>query len=99
MRENASRIAFPIPKGLNLSAQGWIAGEKGAILPWGNVAAENSNSERVASNSERVASTACAQQDGFMAQSLSKVIMHTVFSTKERRPFLRDPAVREELHR
>ena len=34
-----------------------------------------------------------------MPQSLAKILVHTVFSTKERRPFLRDQAVREELHR
>ena len=34
-----------------------------------------------------------------MAQSLAKIIVHTVFSTKERRPFLRDKMLREELHR
>jgi putative transposase len=34
-----------------------------------------------------------------MAQSLAKILVHTVFSTKDRRPFLRDKAVREELHR
>ncbi len=34
-----------------------------------------------------------------MPQSLAKIIVHTVFSTKERRPFLRDQALREELHR
>jgi putative transposase len=34
-----------------------------------------------------------------MPQSLSKILVHTVFSTKERRPFLRDQALREELHR
>ena len=34
-----------------------------------------------------------------MAQSLAKIIVHTVFSTKERRPFLRDQTLREELHR
>lgn len=33
-----------------------------------------------------------------MSQSLAKIIVHTVFSTKERRPFLRDPALRDELH-
>ena len=33
-----------------------------------------------------------------MPQSLSTVYLHLVFSTKERRPFLRDPAVREALH-
>jgi REP-associated tyrosine transposase len=34
-----------------------------------------------------------------MPQSLAKIIVHTVFSTKDRRPFLRDRALREELHR
>src|SRR5262249_19579321 len=34
-----------------------------------------------------------------MSQSLSKILIHAVFSTKERRPFLHDAAVREELHR
>jgi putative transposase len=34
-----------------------------------------------------------------MPQSLSKILVHVVFSTKERRPFLRDKALREELHR
>ncbi len=34
-----------------------------------------------------------------MAQSLAKIIVHTVFSTKDRRPFLHDRVQREELHR
>jgi REP element-mobilizing transposase RayT len=33
-----------------------------------------------------------------MAQSLGKILVHTVFSTKERRPFLRDQLLRDELH-
>lgn len=33
-----------------------------------------------------------------MPQSLSAVYLHLVFSTKERRPFLRDEAVRSSLH-
>jgi REP-associated tyrosine transposase len=33
-----------------------------------------------------------------MPQSLSAVYVHLVFSTKERRPFLRDLATRESLH-
>ena len=32
-------------------------------------------------------------------QSLARILVHSVFSTKERRPFLRDRPVREELHR
>jgi REP element-mobilizing transposase RayT len=34
-----------------------------------------------------------------MPQSLAKIIVHVVFSTKDRRPFLRDKTLREELHR
>jgi len=34
-----------------------------------------------------------------MAQSLAKILVHMIFSTKERRPFLRDKGLREELHR
>jgi len=34
-----------------------------------------------------------------MPHSLAKVLVHTIFSTKDRRPFLRDPLLREELHR
>ena len=34
-----------------------------------------------------------------MAQSLAKILVHTFFSTKDRRPFLRDKPLREELHR
>ena len=33
-----------------------------------------------------------------MPQSLSAVYVHLVFSTKERRPFLRDQATREAIH-
>src|SRR5580698_8167225 len=34
-----------------------------------------------------------------MPQSLSKILVHTVFSTKDRRPFLRNKPLRDELHR
>ena len=34
-----------------------------------------------------------------MSQSLAKILVHTVFSTKDRRPYLRDKSLREELHR
>ena len=34
-----------------------------------------------------------------MPQSLAKILVHTIFSTKERRAFLRDKSLREELHR
>ncbi|MEX0642550.1 MAG: IS200/IS605 family transposase [Pirellulales bacterium] len=34
-----------------------------------------------------------------MPQSLAKILIHTVFSTKNRHPFLRDGALRDEMHR
>jgi REP element-mobilizing transposase RayT len=33
-----------------------------------------------------------------MSQSLAKILVHTVFSTKDRAPFLRDRELREQLH-
>ena len=33
-----------------------------------------------------------------MAQSLSKILVHVVFSTKDRRPYLNDRELRTELH-
>jgi REP element-mobilizing transposase RayT len=33
-----------------------------------------------------------------MPQSLAKILVHTVFSTKDRHPFLKDRALRDELH-
>ena len=33
-----------------------------------------------------------------MPQSFSKILIHTVFSTKNRRPLLHDQSLREELH-
>jgi putative transposase len=33
-----------------------------------------------------------------MSQSLAKILVHAVFSTKDRRPLLRDRNLREELH-
>ncbi len=34
-----------------------------------------------------------------MPQSLANILVHTIFSTKDRQPFLHDPDLREELHR
>ena len=34
-----------------------------------------------------------------MPQSLAKILVHIVFSTKERQPFLRDLVIREEMHK
>jgi putative transposase len=50
-------------------------------------------------NPEWVESNARQWQSGAMPQSLSKILIHTVFSTKDRRPFLRDEMLRDELHR
>ncbi len=33
-----------------------------------------------------------------MPQSLARILIHTVFSTKDRVPFLRDAAIRAEMH-
>jgi REP element-mobilizing transposase RayT len=33
-----------------------------------------------------------------MPQSLAQIYLHLVFSTKDRRPFLQDPAIRQKLH-
>ena len=33
-----------------------------------------------------------------MPQSLAKILVHTVFSTKGHRPLLKDRALRDELH-
>lgn len=54
----------------------------------GSLAAQNHYPNGVASTSERFP----------MPQSLSVVYLHLVFSTKIRRPFLRDRQVREKLH-
>ena len=48
---------------------------------------------------ERVESNAILLHHPAMPQSLAKILVHTVFSTKDRRPFLRDQPLREELHR
>ena len=37
--------------------------------------------------------------DSAMGQSLAQILVHVVFSTKERLPFLQDEGMREELHR
>ena len=49
-------------------------------------------------NPERVESIQNVRHSRRMAQSLTKILVHTVFSTKDRRPLLRDQAIREELH-
>jgi hypothetical protein len=43
---------------------------------------------------ERVESKSAAPHHRAMPQSLAKILVHTVFSTKERRPYLRDKGLR-----
>jgi putative transposase len=50
-------------------------------------------------NPERVESRLRITHLKAVPQSLAKILVHTVFSTKDRRPLLRDQALREELHR
>ena len=50
-------------------------------------------------NPEWVESNPPIAHPAAMPQSLAKILVHTVFSTKDRRPFLRDKPLREELHR
>lgn len=47
---------------------------------------------------ERIESTARILHCNGMPQSLAKILVHAVFSTKERRPFLNDKILREELY-
>jgi len=49
-------------------------------------------------NPERVESIPGIKHHDAMPQSLAKNLVHTVFSTKDRRPFLHDNPLREELH-
>jgi putative transposase len=51
------------------------------------------------SNPERVESFLAALHPQLMPQSLSNLLVHTVFSTKHRHPFLHDKELRTELHR
>jgi REP element-mobilizing transposase RayT len=50
-------------------------------------------------NAESVESNASFTYQSRVPQSLAKILVHTVFSTKDRRPFLRDKSIRDELHR
>jgi hypothetical protein len=57
------------------------------------------NANKSLLNPERVEATNRFGQPSLMPQSLAKILVHTVFSTKDCRPFLCDQALREELHR
>jgi len=50
-------------------------------------------------NPERVESNRRFAHPDAMPQSLAKILVHLVFSTKDRRPLLRDRMLREEMHR
>jgi putative transposase len=50
-------------------------------------------------NPERVELTVPPPQPPRVAQSLASILLHVVFSTKDRQPFLRDKLLRGELHR
>src|SRR5208282_6544690 len=83
-----SRALFPrIPTGFNRLAQGC---EERATL--GQRPTKFINPERVESYHH-------FHHNPAMPQSLAKILVHTVFSTKERCPLLRDKSLREELHR
>jgi REP-associated tyrosine transposase len=82
-----SRALFPrIPTGFNRLAQGC---EERATL--GQHPTKFINPERVESYHH-------FHHYPVMSQSLAKILVHTVFCTKERRPFLRDNPFRKELH-
>jgi putative transposase len=76
-----------ILKGLNQSAQGCRASD----YPGFGV-------NRMI-NPEGVESNRFVPHHPHVSQSLAKILVHTVFSTKDRRPFLRDKPLRKELHR
>jgi hypothetical protein len=52
-------------------------------LPWGI-------GQHMFSYPEGVVSAVRLKHHGVMSQSLAKILVHTVFSTKDRRPYLRD---------
>ena len=75
------------PNGIQSSSP-WL---RGTSYP-GCAGKERTNPERVESPQRNPHSPA-------MAQSLAKILLHLVFSTKERRPFLKNQPLRDELHR
>src|SRR5579859_3489344 len=46
-----------------------------------------------------IAQTSLTTKGPIMPQSLAHIYLHIVFSTKDRYPFLRDAAIRDEAHR
>jgi REP element-mobilizing transposase RayT len=82
------RVCVANPEGIEIIQPGVARNE----LPRDSVPTTSINPEKVESRGRNGHAPA-------MAQSLVKILVHTVFSTKERRPFLRDVALREETHR
>ena len=77
----------PIPKGLNHSAQGCARrATLGVCAPYAPPTLKG-----LPQRPDRSMLTA-------MPQSLAKILIHTVFSTKDRRPLLRDTVLRQEMH-
>ena len=62
------------------------------LIPSGYMGGSRVNANGVESNRH-------IRHHSVMPQSLAKILVHTVFSTKDRRPFLRDKSLRDELHR
>lgn len=84
-----SSTARPVnPNGIRSFSPGLA---RNAGLPWDTRPTRRPNPERVESN-HRV------PHRRPVSQSLAKILVHTVFSTKDRRPFLRDKPLRDELH-
>ena len=57
------------------------------------------SSQRDEINQRRVEPRPLLPHPNAMPQSLAKILVHTVFSTQDRRPYIRDKTVRDELHR
>src|SRR6266516_7638302 len=74
-----------IPKGFRNKAPGLRAASYPATL--GNIP-----------SASQLRRSCAIDRNNAMPQSLSAVYLHLVFSTKERRPFLRDKDLRESLH-
>jgi len=95
------------PSGLQPSAQGcrtrlpWVQRSDDAFRNPEGVASQSSSCDTRPTWVERRLNrnpTGFAKRETTMPQSLSAVYLHLVFSTKVRRPFVRDPVTRTALH-
>jgi putative transposase len=80
------------PKGQLTSAQGERSGNAAQRRPGSPIANPVQFSYRAKGPRGRDTG------ESVMPQSLAKVVLHLVFSTKNRKPFLRDQSVRDELY-